>query len=81
MARLVAVDPDLAPVKEHLSSQGYQIVDSAAWGRPVEAVVYSGAALADSGTVRQAAAENTVLVNAAGLTPEEVASQLENKLG
>jgi hypothetical protein len=80
MARLVAVDPNLVPVKEHLSSQGYQIVDSDAWVRPVEALVYSGAPLAGGGGVHQAAAENTVLVNAAGLSPEEVAAQLENKL-
>jgi alkanesulfonate monooxygenase SsuD/methylene tetrahydromethanopterin reductase-like flavin-dependent oxidoreductase (luciferase family) len=81
MARLVAVDPNLAPVKEHLSSQGYQIVDADVAVRPVEAVVYSGPPLAGGSGVRQAAAENTVLVNAAGLTPEEVASQLDNKLG
>lgn len=81
MARLVAVDSNLAPVKEHLSSQGYQIVDSEAWVRPVEAVVYSGAPLAGGSASRRAAAENTVLINAAGLTPEEVASQLDNRLG
>jgi hypothetical protein len=46
----------------------------------VEAVVYSGAPLTGS-NARQGSAENTVLVNAAGLTPEEVAGQLDNKLG
>lgn len=80
MARLIAVDPNLQPVKEHLSSQGYQIVDGETWVRPVEAVVYSGAPLTGDG-LRQGTAENTVLVNAAGLTPEEVALQLDNKLG
>ncbi len=80
MARLVAVDPNLAPVKEHLSRQGYQIIDSDACVQPIEALVYSGAPLSVGG-VRQSAAENTVLVNAAGLTPEEVAAQLDNKLG
>jgi hypothetical protein len=80
MARLIAVDPNLQPVKEHLSSQGYQIVDSCSCVRPVEAVVYSGAPLTGS-NARQGSAENTVLVNAAGLTPEEVAGQLDNKLG
>jgi hypothetical protein len=80
MARLVAVDPGLDPVKEHLSSQGYQVVDPGVWVRPVEAVVYSGAPLTGNQT-RRGAAENTALVNAAGLTPEEVALQLENKLG
>ncbi len=79
MARLIAVDPNLQPVREHLSSQGYQIVDADSWVRPVEAVVYRGAPL--TGDVRQGSAENTALVNAAGLTPEEVAVQLDNKLG
>lgn len=79
MARLVSVEPGLDPVKEHLSSQGYQVVDQGAWVRPVEAVVYSGAPLA-AGQDRACVAESTVLVNAAGLTPEEVVLQLENKL-
>ena len=79
MARLVSVEPGLDPVKEHPSSQGYQVVDPVVWARPVEAVVYSGAPLA-AGRVHNGVAENTVLVNAAGLTPEEVALQLENKL-
>ncbi len=80
MARLVSVEPGLDPVKEHLSSQGYEVVDPGVWVRPVEAVIYSGAPLEVS-QVRHGAAESTVLVNAAGLTPEEVALQLENKLG
>ncbi|MDT8903339.1 YkuS family protein [Anaeroselena agilis] len=79
MARLVSVEHGLDPVKEHLSNQGYQVVDPDEWVRPVEAVIYRGVPLAAS--ERRGVAENTALVNAAGLTPEEVAMQLENKLG
>jgi len=79
MARLISVEPGLETIKQHLSNRGYEVVDAETWVRPVEAVIYSGQSLtADSG--RQPAAQNTVLVNAAGLTPEEVAAQLENRL-
>lgn len=80
MLRLISVASGLDSVKAHLSSRGYEVVDHDSWQRPVEAVVYSGEPLpAASGTWRPAA-ENTVLVNANGLTPEEVASELENRL-
>jgi hypothetical protein len=80
MLRLVSVASGLDNVKAHLSSQGYEVVDQDSWPRSVEAVVYSGPQLpVGSGTWRPAA-ENTVLVNASGLTPEEVASELASRL-
>ena len=81
MVRLISVDPSLEQVKDHLSGSGYEVVDSTIWVRPVEAVVYSGAPLPAGRAVRAPGAANTALVNAAGLTPEEVADQIENKLG
>jgi Uncharacterised protein family (UPF0180). len=80
MTRLISVDADLEPVKEFLVAQGYQIVDFGAEGRPVDAVVFSGTPLSVK-AARQVITENTALVNAAGLTPEEVTLELENKLG
>jgi hypothetical protein len=80
MLRLVSVEPGLESVKSYLDQQGYEVSDMDTCNRAVEAVVYSGQSL-QSGAKRQcSAAQNTVLVNAAGLTPEEVAIELENKL-
>lgn len=78
--RLVSVASGLDSVKAHLSSQGYEVVDQDSWVRPVEAVVYSGPPLPAGSGTWQPAADNTVLVNASGLTPEEVARELASRL-
>lgn len=78
--RLISVEPGLKQVKDHLDGQGYEIVDAATWVRPVEAVVYSGEPLPDDPARRASGAAGTALVNAAGLSPEEVAAALDNKL-
>ncbi len=80
MLRLVSVASGLDNVKAHLSSQGYEVVDQESWQRPVEAVVYSGAPLPAGSGTWVPTADNTVLVNASGLTPEEVARELETRL-
>lgn len=80
MSRLVSVEPGLEDVKDHLHARGYEVVDMMGYVRPIEAVVYSGEPLENS-LPGAANAKNTVLVNAAGLTPEQVAAHLENKLG
>jgi hypothetical protein len=79
MSRRISVEPGLAAVKAHLHQCGYEIVDMAECVRPVEAVVYAGPPLTDAPTAIPAA-ENTVLVNACGLSPAEVAAQLDTKL-
>jgi hypothetical protein len=80
MLRLVSVEPGLETVKNYLDQQGYEVSDMDTCTRAVEAVVYSGQSLQTGAKKVCPAAESTVLVNAAGLTPEEVAAQLENKL-
>lgn len=80
MLRLITVDPGLTEVKTYLHERGYEVTDMDQCVRPVEAVVYSGTALSNC-LDSYPAADNTVLVNAAGLTPEEVELQLQKRLG
>ncbi|MDR3589261.1 MAG: YkuS family protein [Negativicutes bacterium] len=80
MLRLITVDPGLKEIKSYLNERGYEVTDMDQCVRPVEAVVYSGSALTDS-MAQYPVADNTVLVNAAGLTPQEVESQLLARLG
>jgi hypothetical protein len=80
MSRLITVDPGLSEIKSYLNARGYEVTDMDQCVRPVQAVVYSGQSLTNS-QARYPAASNTVLVNAAGLTPEEVEIQLQDRLG
>jgi hypothetical protein len=80
MLRLISVEPGLEAVKNHLHAKGYEVIDMSQGIRPVEAVIYNGQPLASGNMAVHPNAESTVLINAAGLTPEEVAGQLENRL-
>lgn len=80
MLRLVSVDPELNDVKSHLNTCGYEVVNMNECIRSVEAVIYHGQPLLNNAAANNMTAENTVLINAAGLTPEEVVAQLENRL-
>ena len=77
--RLITVETGLSEIKDFLNERGYDVTDLEKCARSVEAVVYSGQALPALG--RYPCATNTVLVNATGVTPQEVAEQLENRLG
>lgn len=79
MSRIISVDPGLQAVSDHLQENGYDVVSMAECVRPIEAVVYQGPRLSSPSVQR--AARGTALVNAAGLTAEEVSAQLENRLG
>lgn len=81
MARLVSVAPGLKEIKSYLHEHGYEISDMDKCIRSVEAVVYSGESLGEGNATDWATPSNTILVNAAGLTPEQVINQLENRLG
>ena len=79
--RLVSVGSDLEEVKAHLKNCGYDVLNMENCLRPVEAVIFRGQALAPGlSPAATNRAENTILVNAAGLTPEEVESQLASRL-
>lgn len=80
MLRLVSVEPGLTEVKTYLHECGYEVIDMDGCVRPVEAVVYNGLVSAAK-TDAYPAAANTVLINACGLTPEEVERQLDGRLG
>ena len=77
--RLVSIETGLDEFKAHLGACGYEVIDMANCSRPVEAVVFNGSASVT--TERIGHADNTVLVNAFGKTPEEVAELLGERLG
>lgn len=77
--RLVSVETGLDDIKAHLGTCGYEVVDMANCIRPVEAVIFSGSADASIAAMRPG--ESTVLVNAAGKTPEQVVGMLGDQLG
>lgn len=76
--RLISVESGLDAVKAHLENCGYEVLDMGQCFRPVEATVYTGERSGAAYSARSA--ENTVLINAAGLTPEQVAIELANKI-
>lgn len=78
MLRLVSVETGLDDVKAHLHTCGYEVVDMAECVRPVQAVVYSGQPIGNAATAKPA--ENTVIINAAGMSAEEVAAALSDRL-
>lgn len=77
--RLVSIETGLDDIKAHLDTCGYEVVDMANCIRPVEAVIFRGSA--DMNTTAMRSGESTVLVNAAGKTPEQVAVMLGDQLG
>jgi hypothetical protein len=76
--RLVSVETGLDEIKTHLNECGYQVVDMAENVRPVEAVIYSG--LVANPANRAKVARGTAVINAAGLSAQQVASYLHEKL-
>ena len=77
--RLVSIETGLDEFKAHLGACGYEVIDMADCIRPVEAVIFRGSADVTTEWIRPA--DNTVLVNAFGKTPEEVAGLLGERLG
>lgn len=76
--RVVSVETGLDDIKAHLSDCGYSVVDMSECFRPVEAVVYRGE---QAQTIPQMkSGTSTTLINASGLTAEEVAAQLIDRL-
>jgi coenzyme F420-reducing hydrogenase alpha subunit len=76
----VAVEDSLRAVKERLRAAGYDVL-SLAGGVPdhVAAVVVNG--LDDNLLGRQDVLARAPVINAAGLTPEEVAAEVARRLG
>jgi len=70
----VAVEQSLTPVKEYLSKQGFDVVDLNQQMNQVEAVVISGQDKDVMGM--QDMNTKAAVINANGLTPEEVAQFL-----
>jgi len=74
----VAVEPNLSTVRDYLSNQGYNVVDfhaTQATGQGYDAIVISGA---DKNVMGVQAATNTVpVINAEGMTPQDVAKRIQ----
>lgn len=81
MLGLISVQTGLNQIKEHLQNSGYAVVDMAEAGAGVEAVIYTGEQCAGSCKEMASSSELfTVMVNATGLTPEQVAEQLSVRM-
>jgi uncharacterized protein related to proFAR isomerase len=76
MERVIAVEDGLRPVKEILKRKGYHVVGLDA-GVSVAAAVVSGMDInmMDMQTMQI----DAPIINAAGMTPEEVLREVENK--
>lgn len=82
MLGLISVQTGLNEIKAHLQNSGYAVVDMAEAGSSVEAVIYTGEQCADPCKEMASSSElYTVMVNATGLTPEQVAEQLSVRMG
>lgn len=80
MQGIVSVESGLDEIKVYLTECGYSVVDMLEAGK-VEAVVYSGEACNPGSSVSSGCCELfTVMVNAAGLTPPQVAEALSARL-
>jgi hypothetical protein len=82
MLGLISVETGLNEIKAHLQNSGYAVVDMEEAGASVEAVIYTSEPCAD--VCREIASSSelfTVMVNASGLTPEQVAEQLSVRMG
>ena len=82
--RKIAVEPGLTPVKELLSNKGYSVESIDMLNEPskiqnkYDAIVVSGMAsnflgIHDTDT-------NAVVINASGMTPEQVCHEIETRL-
>ena len=78
MLRVVSVQADLEDIKAHLTSCGYQVIDMEKCISPVEAVVYRGPTVTSQSAAK--VADNTLVINAAGLSGEQVMQQIEDRL-
>ncbi|MDF2928604.1 YkuS family protein [Anaerospora sp.] len=76
--RLVSIETGLDDIKAHLNTCGCEVIDMADCVRPVQAVIFSG--LVASSATSSRLAGSTVLVNAAGKTPQQVADTLNEQL-
>lgn len=85
MERHIAIEPKLTPLKDYLTARGYH-VESKSFGRST--VLKTGAAY-DAIIVANSpdkliglndAGSGTVVIEAKGLTPEQIARELEIKL-
>lgn len=76
MNKVVAVEKNLTPVKDYLTSQGCQVIDvEAAQNRPVDAVVLSGVKQNLLGM--QDVLVNAPVITASGKTPEEIWNSIQ----
>lgn len=77
MPKVIAVEEALSPVKEYLREQGYQVVDLDRAHGAVDAIVVRGT---DSNvTGRQDILARAPVIEAAGLTPEQVGREIERR--
>ena len=81
MLGLVSVETGLDKIKAHLQSTGYSVIDMAEAGPAVEAVIYSGGERVPGCNLKSTSDLFTVMVNATGLTPEQVAEELAVRMG
>lgn len=82
MLGLISVQTGLNEIKAHLQGSGYSVVDMEEAGQYVEAVVYTGDRCAGQPKQMGSSTELfTVMVNATGLTPEQVAAELSERMG
>lgn len=78
MSRIVSVESGLHDIKTHLTVCGYQVVDMAENVRPVEVVIYQG--LDERNENSGKTCKGTAVINAAGMTAEEVVAYLNEVL-
>ncbi|MDU2065290.1 MAG: YkuS family protein [Sporomusaceae bacterium] len=72
----VSVETGLREVKEHLHSQGYEVVDMAETIRPVQAIVYAGPVVKEQFCCR-CDGDSPLFINATALTKEQVVENLQ----
>lgn len=78
MGRLVSVEAGLDDVKAHLDSCGYQVLGMEEAIRPVEAIIYKG--LSENNRQMGRTGRGTAVINANGLTGEQVVACLDDLL-
>lgn len=76
MERVIAVEEGLTPVKEFLQEKGYRVVDIKR-GQRADAAVVSG--MDDNFMNMENAVMDGPVVNAQGMTPQDVLRELERK--
>jgi imidazolonepropionase-like amidohydrolase len=76
MERTIAVEEGLTPVKEYLQEKGYQVV-SIKKGQKADAAVVSG--MDDNFMNMEDVVMGAPVINAQGMTPQDVLQALERK--